>query len=101
MYKKITQKYMLALWIFNRPSSQSSTTAFSLIESVIGGKVYNLIKSMYTNGQCSVKIRTKKTEYFFQECGARQGCNLSRTLFNIYINELAKQLENSPAVGLK
>ena len=72
-----------------------------LLESGIGGNTYNLIKSMYTNGRCSIKIGTKKTESFFQRRGVRQGCNLSPTLFNIYINELSKQIENSPAPGLK
>ena len=56
---------------------------------------------MYTNGKFSVKIGTKKTESFFQKRGVRQGCNLSPALFNIYINKLAKQIENSPASGLK
>ena len=61
---------------------------FKLIESGTGGKVYDLIKSVHTNGKCSIKIGTKKTESFLQERGIRQGCNLSPTL-------------NSPAPGLK
>ncbi len=40
------------------------------------------------------KIGRKRTEYFIQGRGVRQGCNLSPTLFNFYINELTK--ENSP-----
>ncbi len=73
---------------------------YKLIESGIGGKTYDLIKSMYTESKCGVKINTKRTRYLSQERGVRQGCCLSPTLFNIYINELALSLERSAAPGL-
>jgi hypothetical protein len=44
---------------------------------------------------CSIKIGKKRTEFFNQRRGLRQGCNLSPALFNIYINELATILEKS------
>ncbi len=71
---------------------------YKLIESGIGGKTYDLIKSMYTESKCGVKINTKRTRYLSQERGVRQGCCLSPTLFNIYINELALSLERSAAI---
>ena len=41
----------------------------------------------------------KRTNFFSQDRGVRQGCSLSPTLFNIYINELANVLEKSAAPG--
>ena len=55
---------------------------------------------MYTGNKSGVKIGHKRTDFFTQGCGMRQGCNLSPTLFNLYINELAKILEKSTAPGL-
>ena len=46
------------------------------------------------------KIDNSRTEYFTQGHGVRQGCSLSPTLFNIYVNELAVLLEQSTAPGL-
>uniref|UniRef100_A0A8C5N4T6 Reverse transcriptase domain-containing protein n=1 Tax=Leptobrachium leishanense TaxID=445787 RepID=A0A8C5N4T6_9ANUR len=66
-----------------------------LLESGIGGKTYDVIKSF-----CSIKVNGKRTEYFRQARGVRQGCSLSPTLFNIYINGLAEALESSSAPGL-
>ncbi len=55
---------------------------------------------MYTASQCAVKIGNQRTEFFPQGRGVRQGCSLSPTLFNIYINQLANILERAPIQGL-
>ena len=49
---------------------------------------------------CAVKIGDKQTEFFTQRRGVHQGCNLSLTLFNVYINELAVELDQCAAPGL-
>ena len=73
---------------------------YKLLESGVGGKTYDIVKSMYTGNKCGIKIGNQRTDFFIQERGVRQGCNLSPTLFNIYINELATMLEQSSVPGL-
>jgi len=71
-----------------------------LIQSGIGGRTYDIIKDIYNGNKCGVKINDKRTDYFSQTKGVSQGCSLSPTLFNIYINELASALEKSSCPGL-
>ena len=73
---------------------------YQTLQCGVGGKVYDIIKSIYLNNKCGIKLGDKRTEYFTQGRGVRQGCSLSPTLFNIYINELAVLLEQSAAPGL-
>ncbi len=68
---------------------------YKIIQSGIGGKIYDLIKNLYNQNKCAVKIGQQRTDYFSQERGVRQGCCLSPTLFNIYINESADLLKQS------
>ncbi|KAL2076716.1 hypothetical protein ACEWY4_027687 [Coilia grayii] len=73
---------------------------YKILQSGVGGKTYDVIKTMYLDNKCAIKIDNSRTDYFTQGRGVRQGCSLSPTLFNIYINELAVQLEQSTAPGL-
>lgn len=61
----------------------------------ISSKFINLTKSMYDH--VNAKIRTKNgfTEKFPIEIGTKQGCNLSPSLFNIYLNDLPKALQET------
>ena len=67
----------------------------------ITGKVFNLIKNIYMNEKCQVKIGQTLSEAFDANQGVRQGCILSPLLFNIFISELPEILdkdENEPAM---
>ena len=66
----------------------------------MGGKSFDVIKSIYEKNKLAVKIGDNHTDFFPQGWGVKQGCTLSPTLFNIYINELALLLEQSPAPAL-
>ena len=66
----------------------------------IRGKVFNLIKKIYTNEKCKVKVGGMLSDTFDANQGVRQGCILSPLLFNIFISDLPDILskpENDPA----
>ena len=91
---------MHGLLISKKLLIQSEGLLFKLMESGMGGKSFDVIKSIYEKNKLAVKIGDKHTDFFPQVRGVKQSCNLRPTLFNIYINELALYLEESPAPGL-
>ena len=66
---------------------------FKLRSKGINGNFLQLIQSIYNSTECAVKIGSKHTKFFKCSRGVRQGCPLSPTLFNIYINDLIDNLE--------
>ena len=61
----------------------------------ISGNFLHLIQDMYENTECAVKLNSSRTNYFKCSKGVRQGCPLSPTLFNLYLNDLIDNLNNS------
>ena len=66
---------------------------FKLLQINVGGCLFNLIKSLYSNSTCSIKIGQNQTRPFSYARGVRQGCILSPFLFNLFINDIPFSFE--------
>ena len=73
---------------------------FKLLKYNISGKIYYAIKSLYINTLPCVKLNNKLSNWFETTSGVRQGDTLSLTLFCIFINDLAVEL-NKLNLGIK
>ena len=58
-------------------------------------KFTKLIENLYSNIQYAVKLSDGITSFFSSTVGVRQRCNLSRMLFNIFINDINKIFEDN------
>ena len=56
--------------------------------------VVYLIEEMYKTTECAVTINGQLTEWFEVNVGVRQGCLLSPTLFNIFLEFVMKELRS-------
>ena len=61
--------------------------------------MYRALISIYDNVWCSVRLNGLNTEWFEVKCGLKQGCALSSILFNLYINDLIRRI-NELNVGI-
>ena len=66
----------------------------------VNGHFLNIIQRLYSKTQYSVYLENASTDWFTVNSGVKQGCTLSPTLFNIYINDLVDYLKSSTAGSL-
>ena len=59
----------------------------------VSTNIVNIVKTMYDNTTCSVIVNGRLTEWFKVTIGVRQGCLLSPTLFNLFLDFLMKELK--------
>ena len=60
----------------------------------IHSKIVDTIKSMYDNSECALTIDGNLTSWFKVNFGVRQGCLLSPTLFNIFLEFVFDELQS-------
>ena len=61
---------------------------YKLMKYEFSQKIIFLLKSMYDRVVSAVKVKSGLTASFTPLVGVRQGCNLSPTLFNIFVNDI-------------
>ena len=64
---------------------------YKMMKLKISSKFINLLTSMYNNTTACVKNPKGLTTTFPINVGTKQGCNLSPTLFNIFLNDLPSE----------
>ena len=63
-----------------------------LLKYGLSGKIFNCIRSMYSNVKAKVKSGVKLTEFIRCTAGVKQGDILSPVLFTLFVNELANDI---------
>ena len=61
---------------------------FKLIKYGCSKKFVAILLNMYSSVKSAVKLEQGVTPFFQSHIGVKQGCNLSPTLFNIFINDI-------------
>ena len=58
----------------------------------VRGKMWRVVKEMYSVVQSAVLVGEDQTEWFDLSTGVRQGCVMSPILFSLFINGLARKI---------
>ena len=59
----------------------------------VNHKIVKIIENMYDKSTCALNIDGKLTEWFEVLVGVRQGCLLSPTLFNLFLDFVMEELD--------
>ena len=68
---------------------------YKLHQIGVRGKMLSALQSLYHDIKCTVRLNNTFTDTFPIHSGVKQGCNLSPTLYSVYINDLAEDIRNS------
>ena len=96
----LKRKPIFACFIDFRKAYDSVWREGLFFKLIINGCSKNFIRimlSMYSSVNTSVKLREGITPFFKSYVGVKQGCNLSSTLFNLFINDIPNMFDSSCA----
>ena len=60
----------------------------------VGNRTVNILEQLYDQTECAIVINGHMTKWFKVAVGVRQGCLLSPTLFNIYLEFVMSELQS-------
>ena len=60
----------------------------------ISGRFLASLQALYKNVKCTVRVNCQQTDWFDVICGLKQGCILSPMLFNLFINDLTRVIND-------
>ena len=60
----------------------------------IPGRFLASLQSLYKNVKCTVCVRGQQRDWFDVNCRHKQGCILSPILFNLFINDLPRDIND-------
>ena len=60
----------------------------------ISGRFLASWQSLYKNMKCTVHVNGQQTDWFDVYCGLKQGCILSPMLFNLFISDLTRDIND-------
>ena len=59
----------------------------------VESKLLSEVKNMYVDSSACVRVKGGESEQFRKDSGVRQGCIMSPWLFNVYMDEVMKEVE--------
>ena len=60
----------------------------------ISKRFFSIIQSLYQNVKCTVRVNDQQTDWFDVNCGLKLGCIVSPMLFNLFISDLTRHIND-------
>lgn len=85
------KKYLYSCFIDFKSAFDSisrEALIYKLLSAEVGGNFLNVIQSLYSGVNFSIKVKNSASQTFDSRIGVKQGCILSPLLFNLYVRDI-------------